>query len=163
MSDQARITITTFKDFKVDRELGFGSAIDAHLKFLELKKVCSPRVDFPDVSARDEFMEQQYYHDLYGPDTPTHFRRRAQLMLQIPCDDRTMVSLDVNRQVNTIGGRHSDALEQVCREYHHNPERFKQRYYEIRAADHRKQELELTHMRAGTAIGRAMTDQMDKL
>jgi hypothetical protein len=63
--------------------------------------------------------------------------------------------------VKVAGGLHSSAIASCVRSYLLDPAAFTERFEERGRATLRAQELERAHLRAGTAIGRALERQMD--
>jgi hypothetical protein len=54
---------------------------------------------------------------------------------QIPEPDKGLVILDVNRHMNMVGGRPSDAARTVVVDYQASPERYIVRWHAIRDAE----------------------------
>ena len=63
-----------------------------------------------------------------------HVSPRQAIINTVPEEDRAIVGLSVSRYSNSTAdaGRPSDAARSVVREYNANPERFRQRFEEIR-------------------------------
>lgn len=53
----------------------------------------------------------------------------------IPEADAAIVGLEINRHLNVVGGRPSDAARVVVRDYKHNPAAFIARFHSERATE----------------------------